>query len=306
MRRINPWLMVALFFAGGCGGSWSLPGRSASEPVGPDTITAKEDQDKERGRRRRQEREDEGELDPSDIPARPETPHTEAYHQRVRENMQPINVCFGRALVRTPGLSGSIDIEFVVAPSGRVSGIRVVRSTFRDTEVGACITQAIREMSFPPPAGGQEVTVTHTFRYASNPSSRRPRPATPPDAGPSPADAGPPPPPSPLPPTKVGTSPAPRPESQHVEEYRQHLIRHTGGIRRCYSEALARNPNLSGQLEVRFAVSPDGTVPVVEVTRSTLGDPAAERCVSSAIRELRFPRRTDSTVIVTHSFAFSR
>jgi TonB family protein len=258
---------------------------------------------KERGRRRGDDEDDE-ELEPGDIQATATVrPDTEVYSQYIRENMQPIQICFGRALVRNPGMSGSIDLEFTVATSGRVGTVRVVRSTFTDVQVNGCITDAIRAIEFPRPAGGREVVVTHTFSYSAIPSSRPPN-ATPP--APTPPSATPPatPPPPAIPPTAV--TPRPQTQSQVVDSYRQHLIQNTGGIRTCYTQALARNPNLSGEIEVRFAVNPTGEVALVEVSRSTLNDPAADRCVSDAIRAVRFPASGDSTVIVTHSFAFAR
>jgi TonB family protein len=227
------------------------------------------DDDKESGRRRRQPEEEEtDELEPGAVPTGPATPNTEVFHEHIRNNMGPFQTCFSSALIRTPGMTGTIEVQFRVSPTGSVRTVEVVRSSLGDRQLGQCITDAVRAMRFPAPENGNDVQVNHTFSYTS-----------------------------PL-------APAPL---RSTEEYRQYIITHTDGIRRCYGEALGRNPALSGQIDVRITVSPAGDVTLVETVRSTLGDAEADRCVLTAIQSLRFPRNADeATIVVTHSFAFTR
>jgi len=283
MRWRIIWTIFSVVIGGGAGSSAFLLGTPIARGFGE--VKDRSDKEAARSHRGREGRNDAEELEPGDIPAVTTPVPTEAYNQYVSDHMQTINVCFGQALVRTPGLHGALDVRFTVATSGRVGEVRVLRSTMFDTGIGDCISQAIRDMQFPPPAEGRELVVNHTFRYSS------------------PVSAQPPPPPASVTPP-AGTTPLTT--SQAMERYRQYLVANTSGIRACYTQALQRNPQLSGQIEVRFAVNPAGEVELVEVTSSTLGDPVADRCVSDAIRVIRFPPGSDSTLIVTHSFAFTR
>ena len=300
IRFMTPALLV--LWTAGC--AVTAPSVSNGGSRSPNMISADDsDAKEERRRRRRGDDEDDEELLPGDVPSAPAHQSTEVYHQRVRQNMKGINTCFAKALMRTPGMSGEIDIQFKVAPSGAVSATRVARTTLGDSQVGKCISAAIRELTFPAPSGGREIMVTHNFRYSSPLADQPSKGVTPTPPANPPAEA---------PPANDGGESQPGEGSPEGElgtaaEYRQYLVGHTGGIRDCYVAALRRNPELSGQIELRFAVSPNGAVALVEVTSSSLGDAQADSCVADAVRAVRFPRNAqgDST-IVTHSFAFSR
>lgn len=87
---------------------------------------------------------------------------------RIPWDIQPVNLCFGQALVRTPGLNGVLDIQLTVAPTGQVRAIRVVRSTLGDPQLEGCITQAVRALEFPrprshdhDPGGGYETELSN-------------------------------------------------------------------------------------------------------------------------------------------------
>ena len=82
----------------------------------------------------------------------------------VDKNMQRIQACYEKALVRDAGLSGRIVFDWVVATSGSVSDVRVRSSGLKDTGVADCIRSLIRGWKFPEPNGG-EVTITYPFVF---------------------------------------------------------------------------------------------------------------------------------------------
>lgn len=77
-------------------------------------------------------------------------------------------------------------------------------------------------------------------------------------------------------------------------DIRQSALRHSADIRRCYeTEALSRNPSLSGTLDVEVTILPTGVVSKVGIPPTGLrGRGVAElsACVTTAVRNWRFER----------------
>lgn len=89
------------------------------------------------------------------------------------------------------------------------------------------------------------------------------------------------------------------------EVIRRYIRRHINQIRYCYEQQLARRPDLSGRVAVRFVISPSGAVSTASVAGSTLGNPAAEQCVARAVQRIAFPQpEGGGVVIVTYPFMF--
>ncbi len=85
----------------------------------------------------------------------------------------------------------------------------------------------------------------------------------------------------------------------------QRVLRsHHGEIATCYQHGLEQNPNLQGEVHVRFLVGPDGQVDDAEVFHSTLGSDAVHRCITTAIRSWSFPRPTPRGRSVLLSYPF--
>lgn len=72
-------------------------------------------------------------------------------------------------------------------------------------------------------------------------------------------------------------------EIQQLINARQNTLMH------CYADALARNPDLQGRVDMRFGIAPDGHLSVVKVTASSLRDKPTEDCLVSSAREWTFP-----------------
>jgi hypothetical protein len=75
-------------------------------------------------------------------------------------------------------------------------------------------------------------------------------------------------------------------------------------LRRCYEDGLRRDPDLAGQIPVRFVVDPGGGVLVASDAGSTVADPAVVRCVLAAFAAMAFPPpRRGEAVRATHLVA---
>ncbi len=70
---------------------------------------------------------------------------------------------------------------------------------------------------------------------------------------------------------------------------RKVMRRHGGAFRACYQRALQQAPELSGRVELKMLIGPEGAVVGVRVASDSLGVAAATACVVRVARGLRFP-----------------
>jgi hypothetical protein len=72
---------------------------------------------------------------------------------RVLERHYPqINHCYesaAKASAPTQPLQGTIDVQFVLTPSGKADGVRVVRNTTDSERLASCVMQAVASWDFP-------------------------------------------------------------------------------------------------------------------------------------------------------------
>ena len=86
----------------------------------------------------------------------------------------------------------------------------------------------------------------------------------------------------------------------------QRIVRQNfGRFRLCYEGGLAQNPNLTGRVAVRFAISGDGSVSTAQNGGSDLPDSKVIGCVVSAFYGLSFPKPENGIVTVTYPIMFS-
>jgi TonB family protein len=89
-----------------------------------------------------------------------------------------------------------------------------------------------------------------------------------------------------------------------IVPHTQHNLVHDAKY--CYEPELAKNPKLSGRIEVQFTISAEGKVIAVVLVSSTMNNPKVERCLVNAIRRWRFPKPSGGgIVIVKYPFSFS-
>jgi hypothetical protein len=86
----------------------------------------------------------------------------------VDRHKSQIRYCYEKELVRTPGLFGKIQVEWVIAPDGSVRDATVKESTLQNVEVERCIAARIRTWIFPKPRGGGVVIVRYPFVLKSS------------------------------------------------------------------------------------------------------------------------------------------
>jgi TonB family protein len=66
------------------------------------------------------------------------------------------------------------------------------------------------------------------------------------------------------------------------------------GLNDCYKAAKVQNPTLKGQIKIRVAIAPSGSVSYVKVLESSSQDATLEKCVTGKVRRLLFPKTEKS------------
>ena len=80
---------------------------------------------------------------------------------------------------------------------------------------------------------------------------------------------------------------------------------HLDEVRDCYNQGLARDPALTGRVEIQFTIAAGGEVAEAHVQDSTLpaGADAVADCVAAAVATWKFPRpEGGGNVVVTYPF----
>lgn len=84
---------------------------------------------------------------------------------------------------------------------------------------------------------------------------------------------------------------------------------HINEVRHCYSQTLVVADDLRGDLEVTFAISPDGATDKIAITSTTVPGALGKRvgeCTTKAIKRWKFPDPTDGKpVAVTFPFTLA-
>jgi TonB family protein len=76
-------------------------------------------------------------------------------------------------------------------------------------------------------------------------------------------------------------------------------------VRACYDRALATETSpLVGTIAVRLVIDGRGDVVDASIARSTLGRPALEACVLSAVGELKLPPIARAPITIVYPFRF--
>lgn len=82
----------------------------------------------------------------------------------VEQQCSAANACLERA--RAQKLDGRVNVKFIVSPAGTVVSAQVALSTVEGSELGNCLTSALRACTFPRPKGGGVAVVTYPFTVA--------------------------------------------------------------------------------------------------------------------------------------------
>jgi len=85
----------------------------------------------------------------------------------VKKNLGAVRYCYERQLAANPNLYGKIKVQFVIAPTGKVTTQSIKSSTMKSALVEGCILRKIKRWAFPMPKGGTEVAVSYPFYFKS-------------------------------------------------------------------------------------------------------------------------------------------
>jgi hypothetical protein len=77
-----------------------------------------------------------------------------------------IEACYERALEKNPALVGNLNINFVVAPDGKVEYAEAseVEQPLSDPSAVECVLSVIRKLEFPEPRGGK-VFINYPLKF---------------------------------------------------------------------------------------------------------------------------------------------
>jgi hypothetical protein len=78
---------------------------------------------------------------------------------------------------------------------------------------------------------------------------------------------------------------------------------HVPAVKVCYVSELANSPNLTGRVDVRWTVEPDGHVSAAEIVETSLENEPVESCIVRQTLRWTFPR-SRGTATVQYPFVF--
>lgn len=90
----------------------------------------------------------------------------EAVAKVINSHLHEVSACYERALLKTPGLSGKIVLEWQITTSGTVGFAKTKSSTMQSAAVESCILTSLKTWRFPP-AKGAGVLITYPFMFNS-------------------------------------------------------------------------------------------------------------------------------------------
>lgn len=82
----------------------------------------------------------------------------------IEERRRDLQACYDEALTRTPKVSGSLKLRFLLSPTGRAYAITLVGATIPDSALQDCVVQVVSAIGFPPPVDGF-LDVTFPFDF---------------------------------------------------------------------------------------------------------------------------------------------
>jgi hypothetical protein len=84
----------------------------------------------------------------------------------VENNQRAVKLCLERELKHGGTLSGKLEVEFSIAPSGLVTNAGIKTAKFKGTEFGDCVVGAVKAWKFPR-FSGDPVPVEYPFILSS-------------------------------------------------------------------------------------------------------------------------------------------
>lgn len=82
----------------------------------------------------------------------------------INQHLREVQYCYEKTLLKDPGLSGKLVLEWVIDTDGAVGRVKEKLSTLRNPEVSSCISTSLKRWTFPKPRGGI-VIVSYPFIF---------------------------------------------------------------------------------------------------------------------------------------------
>jgi len=86
----------------------------------------------------------------------------------VKRHINEIKYCYEKELVRTIGLKGKIIVSWLIKSDGKVSDVKISKTTLKSERVESCIIKKIKRWIFPKPKGGGDVKIKYPFNFKIN------------------------------------------------------------------------------------------------------------------------------------------
>jgi hypothetical protein len=81
----------------------------------------------------------------------------------INRHLGEVIYCYEKGLQVQSGLSGRVNINWVINAKGIVNGARIENSSLKSASVEACIVSHLSGWQFPKPVGGVNVKVSYPF-----------------------------------------------------------------------------------------------------------------------------------------------
>lgn len=216
----------------------------------------------------------------------------------VKRHINQVRYCYQRELNKNPNIEGQVRVKFVVEGDGSVSTPEIQSSTLKNEAVENCICGRFGRFRFPEPSDGKPVEVISSFRFFPSFSSEEawqksqsgdaaPKDAktnTRPSYGSGGGSFG-----------RIGEGGFSRDDfvilgTLERSEIETVVESQMAKIQAHYKHGLAKNPNLSGKVVVKFVVEADGSVSKASLKSSTLHSREVESAITREFLGFRFPK----------------
>lgn len=101
-------------------------------------------------------------------PTRAEGFPREVIHRVMETRNDSIRRCYQRALVETPGLTGTMAVRFTIGPEGKVEEPDLASSTVENSPLEECVIRLIARLEFPRPRSGGVIRVRYPFVFPAS------------------------------------------------------------------------------------------------------------------------------------------
>ena len=80
----------------------------------------------------------------------------------IKRSIQSIAYCYEKQLLATPGLEGTVTVQFLIAPNGTV---QAANGSGLNSAVSSCVASIVSNIKFPAPKNGGTVQVNYPFNF---------------------------------------------------------------------------------------------------------------------------------------------